>query len=350
MSNHWHDLTISPTTTLQTTIKIIDQGGVACALVVNERQQFIGIVTDGDIRRALIDGISLTETVADVMNTSPKVGALTDSKQQRIAKMEQHRLFQLPIVDAGGKLLGLETLQELYKHPQHANPVFIMAGGFGRRLHPYTDTCPKPMLHVGGRPILETIIENFAQAGFKHFYIAVHYLSQQIKDHFGDGSNWGVEITYLEEHEPLGTAGALGLLPDHIPDLPMIIMNGDILTQIDFPRLLNFHNDNQAVATLCVRNYEHQVPFGVVELNHKRVTGIVEKPIHTCFTSAGVYVLNAALIKTIRADKRLDMPDLLNQQIQDNALVTMFPVHDYWLDIGQKTDFLRAQGDFAKYF
>lgn len=350
MTNNWQNIQITATTTLQETIKVIDQGSLQIALVINEQGKLIGVVTDGDIRRSLINGIPLTTLVAEVMNTNPKVSMIGDSKQQRIAQMERYKLYQLPIVDKLGKLLGLDTLQELYKHPTFENPVFLMAGGFGRRLHPYTDTCPKPMLHVGGKPILETIIDNFTQAGFKHFYIAVHYLSSQIKDYFGDGQRWGVDITYVEEHEPLGTAGALGLLPEGLPDLPMIIMNGDILTQIDFPRLLNFHNDHHGVATLCVRNYDYQIPFGVVEMKDQRITGIVEKPVHSCFTSAGVYVLNQALVKAVTREKRLDMPDLLNQKIKQNELVTMFPVHEYWMDIGQKADFLRAQGDFSKYF
>jgi dTDP-glucose pyrophosphorylase len=350
MNTHLSNLLITDNATLQETIKVIDQGALQIALVIDAQGKLIGVVTDGDIRRALINGVALSETVAGVMNTHPKVAALSDTKQQRLLQLEKHKLFQLPVVDGDGKLLGLETLQDLIKHPQYENPVFLMAGGFGRRLHPYTDTCPKPMLHVGGKPILETIIDNFAQAGFKHFYIAVHYLSHQIKDYFGDGQRWGIEINYVDEHEPLGTAGALGLLPDNLPDLPMIIMNGDILTQIDFPRLLNFHVEHQGVATLCVRNYDYQIPFGVVELKDQRITGIVEKPIHSCFTSAGVYVLNQALVKAVTREKRLDMPDLLNQKIKQNELVTMFPVHEYWMDIGQKADFLRAQGDFSKYF
>ncbi|MCX7089670.1 MAG: nucleotidyltransferase family protein [Methylococcales bacterium] len=350
MTSNWQKIRITSCTSLQKTIEVIDQGALQIALVVDDQDKLVGVVTDGDIRRALIKGIALTSAVNAVMNPNPKVATAEASKAQLIAVMEKYRLFHLPIVDTQGILLGLETLQALYKQPQFENPVFLMAGGFGRRLHPFTDTCPKPMLHVGGKPILETIIEQFVAAGFKHFYIAVHYLASQIKSYFGDGERWGVSITYVDEHEPLGTAGALGLLPDDLPDIPMIVMNGDILTQIDFPRLLSFHIEHQGIATLCVRNYEHQIPFGVVEFNNQAVTAIIEKPIHSCFTSAGVYVLNHALVNAITAHKKLDMPDLLNQHIQQHALVTLFPVHEYWMDIGQKADFLRAQGDFSTYF
>jgi NDP-sugar pyrophosphorylase family protein len=298
----------------------------------------------------LIKGLPLDHSVAEVMNAKPKVASVNDSKTKLIAMMEAHSLIHLPVLDADGKVVRLETLQGLYKQPQFRNPVFLMAGGFGTRLRPLTDNCPKPLLEIGGKPILETTLENFVSSGFRDFYIAVHYLADQIKDYFGDGQRWGVQISYIEEHEPLGTAGALGLLPADVPDLPMIVMNGDILTQIDFPRLLAYHNEHQGIATLCVRRYEYQIPYGVVTLDAQRVTGIVEKPVHSCFSNAGVYVLNQSLVKTIAKQQQVDMPELLNQQITAGELVSMFPVHEYWLDIGKESDFLRAQGEFSKYF
>jgi len=295
-------------------------------------------------------GLSLDHAVAEVMNANPKVASINDSKTKMCAVMEAHNLIHLPILDADRKVVGLETLQGLYKQPHFQNPVFLMAGGFGRRLRPLTDVCPKPLLEIGGKPILETIIESFVSSGFRDFYIAVHYLADQIKDYFGDGQRWGVQISYIEEHEPLGTAGALGLLPANLPDLPMIVMNGDILTQINFPRLLTYHNEHQGVATLCVRQYEYQIPYGVVSMNGQRITNIVEKPVHSCFSNAGVYVLNQSLVQTIAKQQQIDMPEFLNQQIKAGELVSMFPVHEYWLDIGKESDFLRAQGEFSKYF
>ncbi len=350
MKQNWKQIAVQEQTTLQETIKVIDTGAVQIALVVNDQDKLIGVVTDGDIRRALIKGLSLSQTVVEVMNPRPKVAYRKDSKAKLIAQMDAQRLFQLPILDEDGKVLGVETLQDLYKPSEYANPVFLMAGGFGRRLRPFTDACPKPLLEVGGKPILETIIENFVKSGFKHFYIAVHYLSEKIKSYFGDGQRWGARITYIDEYEPLGTAGALGLLPADTPNLPMIVMNGDILAQIDFPRLLEFHHQQQGVATLCVRQYEYQIPYGVVSSEQQRITGIVEKPVHSCFSNAGVYVLNNDLIKTLTGQQRLDMPDLLNQQISAGRQVAMFPVNEYWLDIGREADFMRAQGDFSKHF
>lgn len=350
MKQHWQQVLISPETTLRTTIEVIDRAALQIALVIDEQERLVGVVTDGDIRRALIRGLSLETTVGEVMNKRPKVAGLQDGKAQLIAMMEGHHLYQLPVIDEQGRVVRLESLQALYKQPSFPNPVFLMAGGFGRRLRPYTDDCPKPLLEIGGKPILETIIESFVKSGFRQFFIAVHYKADRIKAYFGNGGRWGISITYIEELEPMGTAGAIGLLPDDLPKVPLIVMNGDILTQIDFSRLLAYHNEQQAIATLCVRKYEYQIPYGVVNTDQHKVIGIEEKPLHSCLASAGIYVLDHSLIKAIAAQKTLDMPELLNQQIALGEAVAMFPVNDYWLDIGREADFLRAQGEFTKYF
>ncbi|CAG1020559.1 nucleotidyltransferase family protein [Methylomonas sp. LL1] len=350
MKQHWRQVLIRTETTLRSTIEVIDRAALQIALVVDEQERLVGVVTDGDIRRALIRGLSLETAVGEVMNKRPKVASLRDSKAQLIAMMEGHHLYQLPVIDDQGRVARLESLQALYKQPSFPNPVFLMAGGFGKRLRPYTDECPKPLLEIGGKPILETIIENFVKSGFRRFYIAVHYRAEQIKDYFGDGGRWGVKIDYIDEVEPMGTAGAIGLLPDYLPDVPVIVMNGDILTQIDFARLLAYHNEQQAIATLCVRQYEYQIPYGVVNLDQQRVIGIEEKPLQSCLASAGIYVLDHSLIKVIAEQKQLDMPTLLNQQVSRGEQVAMFPIYDYWLDIGREADFLRAQGEFTKYF
>lgn len=350
MKQHWQRVLIRPETSLRETIEVIDRAALQIALVVDDEERLVGVVTDGDIRRALIRGLSLEHPVVDVMNKRPKVAALQDSKTQLIAMMEGHHLYQLPVVDDQGRVVRLESLQALYRQPSFPNPVFLMAGGFGTRLRPYTDDCPKPLLEIGGKPILETIIENFVKSGFRQFFIAVHYRSQQIKDYFGDGDRWGIKIRYIDETEPMGTAGAIGLLPDDLPDVPLIVMNGDILTQVDFSRVLAYHNEQQAIATLCVRQYEYQIPYGVVNLDQQRVVGIEEKPQQGCLVNAGIYVLDHSLIKVIAAQKKLDMPTLLNQQVDRGELVSMFQVNDYWLDIGREADFLQAQGEFGKYF
>lgn len=350
MKQHWREVLINADISLRATLEIIDRAALQIALVVDAEEKLIGVVTDGDIRRALIRGLSLDYPVAEVMNKRPKVANLQDSKAKLMAMMEGHHLYQLPIVDQVGRVVGLECLHALYRKPMYPNPVFLLAGGFGSRLRPMTDHCPKPLLAIGGKPILETILDHFLEAGFKEFYIAVHYLSQQIKDYFGDGSRWGIKIKYIEEIEPMGTAGAIGLLPENMPDLPLIVMNGDILTQIDFSRLLAYHNEQHAIATVCVRQYEYQIPYGVVSLDQHRVVGIEEKPLQNCLTNAGIYVLDHSLIKSISPKNKLDMPTFLNLQLAKGEQVAMYPINDYWLDIGREDDFQRAQGDFAKFF
>lgn len=350
MKQHWQQVVIAPETSLRSTIETIDRAALQIALVVDADQRLVGVVTDGDIRRALIRGLSLEHSVGEVMNKRPKVAGLSDSKTQLIAIMEGHNLFQLPIVDADGRMVRLESLQALYKQPAFPNPVFLMAGGFGKRLRPYTDDCPKPLLEIGGKPILETIVENFVKSGFRQFFIAVHYRSEQIKHYFGNGERWGITITYIDEVEPMGTAGAIGLMPGDLPAVPLIVMNGDILTQVDFARLLAYHNEQQAIATMCVRQYEYQIPYGVVSAEQQRIVGIEEKPLQHCLANAGIYVLDHSLITSIAEQKKLDMPTLFNQQIALGETVSMFAITDYWLDIGREADFLRAQGEFAQYF
>jgi len=223
-----------------------------------------------------------------------------------------------------------------------------MAGGLGTRLQPLTDDSPKPMLQVGGKPLLEIILKNFIEHGFVNFYISVQYLPEIIMDYFQDGKNLGVSIKYIQEDQPLGTAGALGLIPQEALDSPIIVMNGDILTSVDFPALLDYHSKHEGAATMCVRDYEFQVPLGVIEGNGSKINMIKEKPIHKCQVNAGIYVINSDIVKIIPENKRVDMPDFLSDQISQGNSVHMFPIHEYWLDIGRLEDFNKAQIDYPQ--
>lgn len=349
MNQDWQRILLSPDTSIEAAIKTIDKGALRLALVVDEQQKLLGTVTDGDVRRGIIGNISLSEPVQKIMNVTPRVADLSFSKAQLIALMENCGLLSVPVVHEG-RLVGLETLQHLLHKEQHDNPVFLMAGGFGTRLQPLTNNCPKPLLKVGDKPILEIILESFISAGFHQFYISTHYMPELIREHFGDGSKWGVTIKYVHEDEPLGTAGALGLLPDDLPNLPLLMMNGDILTKVDFAKLLNYHKEHNARATMCVREYEYQVPYGVVMYDDFKVTSMVEKPTHKHFVNAGIYVIDSELVATLDKPARLDMPDLLSEQIDQGQTVAMYPVHEYWLDIGRLNDFKRAQDDFIEGF
>jgi NDP-sugar pyrophosphorylase family protein len=217
-----------------------------------------------------------------------------------------------------------------------------MAGGFGTRLRPLTDEKPKPLLNVGNRPILETIISRFIDAGFHNFYISTHYKAEMIRDHFGDGSNWSVTIEYLHEDNPLGTAGSIGLLPDNIIKLPIVMMNGDLLTKVNFEHLLNFHNEHGGLATMCIREYDFQVPYGVVDIENQYVTSIKEKPTHKFFVNAGIYILEPKIINYIDGNSYIDMPNFFETQIEKGEKISVFPIHEYWLDIGRIEEYEKA--------
>lgn len=345
MSN-WKQLQITEDTSITDAIKVIDEGSARIALVVHADGRLLGTATDGDVRRGLIRKVSLEAPIGEVMNRNPITIRQSTPREVALKLLQDNDLLQLPVVDDTGRLIGLESYRAMLSPPKRDNWVFLMAGGFGKRLRPLTDTCPKPMLKLGGKPILELILERFIAAGFHKFYISLHYLAPVIKDYFGDGSKWGVIIRYIEEDKPLGTAGALSLLPA-TTEHPLIIMNGDLLTHINFSDLIHQHGEQDDELTVCVREYDYQVPFGVVETENDKVVSIIEKPVQSFFVNAGIYVLSSAVINSLDKGQYCDMPDLIRQCIDQGGQVGVFPIHEYWLDIGRLDDFERAQTEFT---
>ena len=345
MEKNWKKVVLSPERSVRDALAVINEEALRVCLVVDQEQHLLGVVTDGDIRRAILNNVALTQSVTTVMNSSPITVSAKLTRAQLLETMRARSVLSLPVVDDSGKLIGLETWELVAKAPSYDNPVFIMAGGFGTRLRPLTDNCPKPMLKVGDKPILETLLNQFLKAGFKNIYISTHYMPEQITDYFGDGSAWGATIHYVHEETPLGTGGALGLLPADIPALPLIMINGDVLTTVDFNQLLEFHNKYQPVATMCVREYDYHVPHGVISGDGHRIFEMQEKPIQRYFVNAGIYVVRPNLFMNVPRQERLDMPTLLEQQIAKQEEVLMFPIHEYWLDIGRMDDFHKAQLD-----
>jgi dTDP-glucose pyrophosphorylase/predicted transcriptional regulator len=342
MSQDWKNILVSPSSNIQEVLKIIDSEALQLALVVDLDNRLLGTVTDGDIRRALINDVPLSHPISEIMFTTPTVVNVSVSKTQILELMNTKQLHSIPILD-NGIVIGLETIHQVTKKAKYDNPVFLMAGGFGTRLKPLTDNCPKPLLIVGDKPILETVLLSFIKAGFHNFYISTHYLPEMVREYFGDGSKWGISINYVHEEQPLGTGGALGLLPKNLPELPIIMMNGDVLTKVDLEALLTFHNDNNANATMCVREYEYQVPFGVIESEGNTIKSMVEKPIQRFHVNAGIYVVGRKIIEEVHNNEVVDMPTLLERYLDNKVL--MFPFHEYWLDIGRMDDFKRAQVD-----
>lgn len=342
MKSNWKEILVSPSDTIQNVMKVIDLGGFQLALVVNSDNNLLATVTDGDIRRALIDDKPLTALVSEIMHTSPRTVSRDASKSKILEILEKEGISAIPVVD-NNVVVGIETLHQLLQRERKDNPVFLMAGGFGTRLKPLTDSCPKPLLKVGSKPILEIVLLNFIKSGFHRFFVSTHYLPEMIKSYFGNGEKWGITIEYIHETTPLGTGGALGLLPNNLSDLPIIVMNGDILTKINLEELLNFHNANNATATMCVREYEYQVPFGVIESKGKNIISMVEKPIQKFHVNAGTYVISQEVLESVNNNEVIDMPTLLERHLNNHVI--MYPFHEYWLDIGRVADFERAQID-----
>lgn len=344
----WKTIAVPSQTSMREVLAVIDRGGMQIALVVDDGCHLLGTVTDGDVRRALLRGEGLDTPAKDLMNANPVTGLVDEDETLWQRAMQRHTLRHLPLLDAKGCMVGLARY-EPPQEPQRENLVVLMAGGLGTRLRPLTNDRPKPLLKIGSKPILETIIENFAAHGFYRFYLCINYMGDMIRDHFGDGRQWAVDIRYIEENTRLGTAGALSLLPER-PQHPFFVMNGDVLTKVDFVRLLDFHQRQGSAATMCVREYHHQIPYGVIQLEGHRVRNIVEKPIQRYHVNAGIYVLNPDLLERIPGGRYFDMPTLFDSLIRDDHAVGSFPLRDYWIDIGQMEQFEQAGSDFAQYF
>lgn len=346
---NWTKVAVQPSTTLLETMKIIDDTSLQFAIVVDDRQTLLGTVTDGDIRRGILRGKGLDVRIDSVMNVHPITSGLDDTYSDYLSILSKYKLNQLPIVDSENKIIDIIFSGQQKEVTNNNNLVFLMAGGLGTRLRPLTENIPKPMLQVGNKPILETIIEGFKQYGFTNFIISVNYKKEVIQDYFQDGAAFGVSISYIEEDKRMGTAGALSLLKEK-PTSPIFVMNGDLLTQVNFEQLLHFHEDTNAVATMCVREYEYQIPYGVIETDGQQLVSIKEKPMQRSFVNAGIYILSPEVFDYIPHEEFYDMPDLFKQLMDKQNNVSAFPVREYWLDIGRVTDFERADGEYSSYF
>ena len=341
---------VGPDCTIRAAIDRIDKVAKGIVLVTDENRRLVGTITDGDIRRAILSRMDLDTPLGQLLEKKhpsrrgrPVVGALDMSRDEMIALLNAHTIHQLPILDELGRVLDLVTLEDLLPDYVPQLEAVIMAGGFGKRLHPLTNDTPKPMLPVGGRPLLEVAVSQLQRAGVRRVNVTTHYLPDKIVNHFGDGAKFGVELNYVNEESPLGTAGALQLLTDW--SSTMIVMNGDILTDINIRSMLSYHREHNALFTVAVRQYEFRVPYGVVEGEDGLVRAIVEKPELSFFVNAGIYLIEPEVRRYIRNGERLDMPDLVKALIDDGRTVANFPVREYWLDIGRHTDYEQAQQD-----
>lgn len=350
----WKRVLISQNDTVISTIERIGKEALRVLLVVDEHLNLLGVVTDGDIRRHLLRHGSLDAPVFEMMCKNPKVALETETKDQLLMKMQNLNILHLPIVNSENKVVGLETLNHLTAKKQRDNWVIFMAGGLGTRLHPLTLDFPKPLVKIGNKPILEILLENFIANGFHHFYFSVNYKATMIQDYFGHGEKWGVDIHYVQENQALGTVGSLNLLPEK-PQHPFFVVNADIMTNLNFNQILEFHQFHlhQPIATVCVRQYQNTIPYGVVKIDSKyhNLTAIEEKPTHSYFVNAGIYILNPVVLDHF-PEKNIfyDMPTLLLELVKKNQFVATFPIREYWLDVGSHDNLSQAMDDYQKVF
>jgi dTDP-glucose pyrophosphorylase len=344
----WEKALIGPEATFRDALISIDSTGAGIALVVDGERRLLGALSDGDVRRALIRGSGMEDRAAGAANPKPVCANALQDSTTMLALLRAHSLRQLPVLDAAGRVVGLVTPADFLDIRVRTNPVVIMAGGKGERLAELTRDTPKPMLKVGSRPILDTIVGSLAGQGFRNFWLAVNYKADQIEDHFGDGSAMGVDIGYLREDKPLGTCGALALLPR--PDEPFVVTNGDVLAKADYSHVLDSHLQSDAQATVVVRDYQMQVPFGVVASDGAQVTRIEEKPTRNYTISAGVYVLSPEVLDLVPADTFYDMPALIADLIARGRAVRQQRAEGYWMDIGRAPDYAQANADFGSVF
>lgn len=354
-------LCLSSTDCIVDAVALIDRNAQGVALVVDQRRRLLGVVTDGDIRRAILAGLDLDLPVQRLLEkkppttetsgwTSPPHGPITapigtlDAELLRL--MNLHEVRHIPLLEPDGEVMDVALLADLAKEIALPVTAMIMAGGYGKRLQPLTDNLPKPMLPVGDKPLMERVIEQLRSAGIRRVNVATHYRREAITSHFGDGRRFGVEIHYMEEEHPLGTAGAIAQL--EATEEPLLVVNGDILTSVDFRAMLDFHRELGADTTVAVRHHEFNVPYGVVETDGVEITGISEKPVVRHFINAGIYLLGPEACQHIPNDQRFDMPDLITWLLAEGRRVVSFPIHEYWLDIGQHADYLQAQADAHK--
>lgn len=344
---------VFPTDSVRRVIACIDHNTQQIALVVDEQRRLLGTITDGDIRRALLQGLDLKTPISQVLEKrtatsrpSPITAPLGAPRDWLLGMMRAYTLRHIPLLDHNGRVVDLALLSELVQEAPLPLTAVVMAGGFGTRLRPLTDKVPKPMLPVGDRPLLERIIDNLRQSGVSQVMLTTHYKGEVIEDHFGDGSRFGVDINYLSEGSPLGTAGVLFEMRK--ADKPFVVINGDILTGLDFRAMLQFHDEHKAEMTVAARRYESQVPYGVIEADGVEVKVISEKPIYDHFINAGIYLLNPGVCRYIPQRAPYQMPELISSLLADKKRVVCFPVREYWRDIGQIDDYVQAQNDYQQ--
>jgi dTDP-glucose pyrophosphorylase/CBS domain-containing protein len=343
-------LCISQEHTIRDAIEMLNRNERGIVLITDDQRRLLGTITDGDIRRAILAGSELDTQVRDLLikkpeslYPSPITAPVEANPDELLRLMRKYGVQQIPIVNQEDQVVDLVTMEDLLSDDNLPLQAVIMAGGFGTRLRPLTEELPKPMLPIGDQPVMELMLERLGRAGIKRVNITTHYLPEKIQEYFGNGQSFGVELNYVNEERPLGTAGAIGLMEP--ADTPLLVINGDILTKIDFRAMLKYHRKHEADLTVGVRQYDLEVPYGVLECEGPYVRGLQEKPKYNFLVNAGIYLLSPSVYEYIPSDRKFDMTDLIERLLEDERRVASFPIVEYWLDIGEPADYQQAQED-----
>lgn len=342
LDNNWKKTLLPIKATVQEAITRLDQAAMQIVMVINEKNELYGTITDGDIRRGLLNGLKLDSPIEGVIQREAFVVPESMENEIILKIMSANSIRQIPIIDNKRKVVGLHTWENLAVKTELSNPMIIMAGGKGKRLHPFTEKCPKPLLPVYGKPIMEHILIQAISEGFTSFFVSVNYLSEMIESYFGDGKKWGVKIKYIHEEQPLGTAGALCYLKKNI-NVPFVVTNGDVLTHMRYSEFLDFHIHHHAEATMAVRTYEWQNPFGVVNIDGLDIISLEEKPIDKSHINAGIYALDPVAFDYLKKNEKCDMPMLFERIRKSGNRTVAYPMHEPWLDVGRPDDFKLAE-------
>lgn len=344
---------VCPETSIREAIARIDATRYGIVLVVDRERRLMGTVTDGDVRRAILYRIDVDQPVSALLArkastpyAKPITASVDADRHTYLALLKQHKILHLPLLDQEQRVVDLVTLDEFVSDETLPLQAVVMAGGLGRRLHPLTEDTPKPMLRVGDRPLLEIIIGQLRDAGIREVKVTTHHKPEKIEEHFGDGRDFGVALSYVAEDQPLGTGGGLGLL--EVPRETTLVINGDILTQVDFRAMLAYHREHQADLTVAVRHYDVKVPYGVVECDGPVVRRLSEKPVMGFFVNAGIYLLEPVVYRFIPNGQRFDMTELIQRLLDQGRAVVGFPIREYWLDIGGRAEYEQAAQDIQE--
>jgi len=335
--NLWRNAVLPANASVKEVIQKLQDTSLKIVLILDLKNKFLGTITDGDVRRGLLSGIDIDSKIENLIHKNPFVVPPNVKKDTVLNLMQMNKIQQIPILDHQGDLIGLHVWDDLVVPDDNSNLFIIMAGGRGVRLKPFTDNCPKPMLRVHGKPILEHIIDKAKSSGYKNFLISINYLGDLIEKYFGDGSQFGVSIKYIRETKYLGTAGSLGLIKLQIEN-DIIVINGDSITDIDFSQMLDFHKEHKAAATMAVRTHEWQNPYGVIKTQGVEIKEIIEKPVYRSLVNAGCYVLHPSVLKMLEKNAYCDMTTLIDKIVQTGGNSVAFPIHESWIDIGTSED------------